>query len=205
MPLNLSGFHASRSACAHSTPSGRAVGLPVARLGAAAGDGDDGVAEVGLDGHLLLSTAHLEHAIRQDHRGHRWLVWQHFSARCLHSLLDLSAPRPVRIISASNPAHTRAPASARLICLLICLLSVGGGLDLAKYFAKYALPAGREKFPRNIPCGGWSSTRHPKTEPPSPSLYDLEVGKRSLFFACGALIENHNMKGLIYTKQVRLC
>ena len=50
-------------------------------------------------------------------------------------------------------------------------------------------PRFRQIFLRNMPCrlgernfpkyplsGGWSSTRPPKTEPPSPSFYDLEVG-----------------------------
>ena len=51
----------------------------------------------------------------------RWLAWQHFSARCLRSAQDLSATRPVRTASASNPAHTLAPASERLLCVLtIC-------------------------------------------------------------------------------------
>ena len=35
---------------------------------------------------------------------------------------------------------------------------------------------GERNFPKYPLSGGWSSTRPPKTEPPSPSFYDLEVG-----------------------------
>ena len=49
---------------------------------------------------------------------HRWLAWQHVSARGRRSHLDLSATRPVRTASASNPARTHAPASERLLTAL---------------------------------------------------------------------------------------
>ena len=64
---------------------------------------------------------------------------------------------------------------------------------------------GERNFPKYPLSGGWSSTRPLEIAHQTPIFCDFEAKNAQFFFACGALIGNPNMQGLICTKKSKLC
>ena len=110
----------------------------------------------------------------------------------------ISPPSAPRRRTSVRPTPFPASCAARgAVCHRAREARAWGGGRFREIFCERC-PAGWEReISRNIPClGAGARSGTPKVRP-KPQFLLFRGKKCSIFFACGALIENHNMKGLI--------